>query len=525
MPTEMSPVPVRHRVACALTGALLGLTQGFGLYLVSSNLPAIQGSLGATAAEAGWLTTAYFATVLSSSVLLTKVRFQFGLRPFARVGLVAFVIVATLHLLTDSVASAAAARAALGLAAAPLSTLTVLYLIEAFPPRLAAAGLLLGFAALQLPLPLSRVISVELLELGRWHGLFVFEVALSLLCLAALHAVEVTPTPQRQAFGAGDAIAFPLYAGALALLCVVLSQGRLHWWTDAPWLGVCLAAAVACFGAYVAFELRRPQPMLNLRWLAQPYMLRFMAAVLLFRIVLSEQTVGVVGLMSALGQGNEQMRLLFLWISAALFAGFVVAIVLAARVQAPWLAVLAICLVIAAAASDAGVTALTRPGDLLVSQTLLALALAIFFGAACLLGFGPVMQDGGRELITFLAVFTACQYLGSLLGSAWIGTLVADRQRWHYAALAQHLSQGDPAVATRIAQLAGSVGRFVNDPAARVQQGLSLFSQQVTRESLVLAYIDVFQAITALAAAMLVWLGWLAWRARRRRAPAGGAGA
>src|SRR5512135_3263206 len=42
--------------ARATAGLLLGLTQGFGLYLVSNNLGDIQGSLGATSAEASWLT-------------------------------------------------------------------------------------------------------------------------------------------------------------------------------------------------------------------------------------------------------------------------------------------------------------------------------------------------------------------------------------------------------------------------------------------------------------------------------------
>jgi len=49
-----------------------------------------------------------------------------------------------------------------------LTTLAVLYMTEAFPKRLAVVGLALGFAGLQLPQPLSRVVSTDLLELG--HG-------------------------------------------------------------------------------------------------------------------------------------------------------------------------------------------------------------------------------------------------------------------------------------------------------------------------------------------------------------------
>jgi hypothetical protein len=85
--------------------------------------------------------------------------------------------------------------------------------------------------------------------------------------------------------------------------------------------------------------------------------------------------------------------------------------------------------------------------------------------------------------------------------------------------------RADPQVAGRLAQLGGSVARFVNDPAARADQGLALLSQQVTRESFVLAYNDVFQYIAALAAAMLVWFACLTWRARQLKRAAAAAAA
>ncbi len=99
-----------------------------------------------------------------------------------------------------------------------------------------------------------------------------------------------------------------------------------------------------------------------------------------------------------------------------------------------------------------------------------------------------------------------------------IGPLVAERQQLHYTALTQHLSTADPQVSTRLAQLAGSVPHVVTDPAARAAQGLSMLAQQVTRESFVLAYADVFQVIAAIGVGMFVWLTVLAWRATKRQA-------
>lgn len=501
-------------------GMLLGLTQGFGLYLVSNNLGDIQGSLGATAAEVSWLTTAYFSTALWATLLVTKMRLHFGLRAFTVASLWLFLVISALHLLTDNLASAVAVRAALGLAAAPLSTLAVFYMMEALPQRLAPLALLIGFACLQLPGPLSRVVSPDLLAAGRWHGLFLLDVALAVISVAVIHAVPLKPQPRQVALGVGDLLPFVLYAAGLALLCVVISQGRLAWWTDTPWLGGCLALGIACITLYLLVDLNRPSPLLDLRWLSRPYMMRFVLAVLLFRVVLSEQTVGVVGLMSVLGQSNAQMQTLFAWISVGLLTGFVLAAVVALKRGTPLLSVFAVALVLCAALMDSDATSLSRPEQFVVSQTLLAVGLGLFFSASLLQGFGPVMQQGGLNLVSFLAAFSGAQFLGSLLGSAGVSTWVARRQSFHYAALTEQFEIGDPLVTLRLGQLAGSLARVVTDPAARAQQGLVLLHQQLTRESLVLAYNELFATTAALAAAMLLWLSVLAIRALRRQSAA-----
>ncbi|ALV07345.1 MFS transporter [Roseateles depolymerans] len=512
----MTSLEMLRRVGCGVTGAVIGLAQSLGLHLANSNLANIQGALGATAAEASWLTTAYFAAALSSTLLLVKIRLHVGLSRFATVGLCVFLGAAALHLAANSVSSAVMVRAMLGTVSPVMSTLAVLYLIEAFAPRFQVVGLLLGFCFLQLGMPLSRVMSPSLLELGQWHGLFLIDVALALLSLAAIHLIRLPAPPPQASWTRGDFVAFPLYAGGLALLSVAVSQGRLYWWTDTDWIGQCLAASIVLVGLYVLFDLNRAQPLIDLRWLVRPFMIQFVVAVLFFRIVLAEQSVGIVGLMTVLGQSNEQMGTLFSIVTAATFLGFIACIGIAARRGPRVLGLLALVLVISGSLFDATATALTRPEQLYVSQAILSAGLAAFFSGAVLLGFGPVMAEGGKNLVSFLAAFTLAQYLGSLLGSAWVSTTVAQRQTVQYSALAQHIQYGDPQVSTRLAQLAGSVARVVSDPAERTRQGAALLAQQVTRESMVLAYNDLFQRIAAIGVVMFIVLGALTWRAHQK---------
>jgi MFS family permease len=522
-PVELPAEPHNLRVGLtfAAISVLLGLTQGLGVNLVNSNLSGIQGALGATATEASWLTTAYFATNISATLLLTKVRYQYGLRWFADIAIGVFLLLSLAHQFTQHLASTVMVRAALGLAAAPISSLTVLYMIQAFPPAKAVVGALLGFGALQIGMPLSRIISEDLLQNGQWHGLHVVDTALAILCAAAINVVRLRPMPTQQMFARGDTFVFAVYAAALALLCVVLTQGRLHWWSDTPWLGVCLAASVVLFGLYIALELQRPKPLLDLRWLASPFMLRFMGAVLLFRVVLSEQTVGAVGLMNTLGFTNDQMHLLFICVTAGTVAGFALALLALPSRRFSLLGYTSLVLIVLAAWMDGQSTVLTRPHDLYFSQTLLATASSLFLASAMLLGFSHVVAGGMKNLISFIAVFSGGQALAGLVGQAWLSTLLADRQRLHYAQLVEQLQLSDPQVAQRLAQLAGAYASSLNDGAARSSQALTLLSQQVTQQSFVLGYNDLFYAVAVASALGFLVLGGIRthlWHRARRAA-------
>ena len=504
---EGAPSGARHRaVVCMMTSLLLGLTYGLGLNLVNVNLTAIQGTLGATAVESNWLLTAYYTTNLSAILLLFKVRMQFGLVPFADLGIVVFLILSITQLFVHHLGLEIMMRAALGLASAAISSLTILYMLEAFPESQRVFGLLLGFLNLQLGAPLSRIISENLLEIGLWRGLQFVDIGLAVLSLAAINIVRLTPVPLVRTFNRGDEIAFPVYACSLALFSIVLTQGRSYWWTDAQWLGICLATAIGLAGLFVLIELHRDEPMLDLRWLARPFMIRFFIATLLVRIVLAEQSVGAVGLLNAAGLNNDQMHGLFGWILLGTVAGFLLTIiaVLFKKVDLPGLA--APLLIIIAAVIDSFSTGLTRSGNFYFTQLLLATATSLFLSSTLVIGITQVLKSGTKYLISFISIFVMTQSLGSLMGTALFSTFLADRQKLHYAAIVEHLALSDPQVSLRIAQLSGAFARVSPDPTQRAASGLATFAQQVNRESFVLAYNDVFQLVAIIAAYVFVVL-------------------
>lgn len=131
--TEEPGIPTRRMIACIATSALLWSAQGLGMNLIAANTSQISGALGATTNETMWLVAAYMAPNVSLTMLLTKVRNQFGLRRFTEIGIALFVAVSCLHLFVQDLHAALVVRFLAGVAASPMSTLGFLYMLEAFP--------------------------------------------------------------------------------------------------------------------------------------------------------------------------------------------------------------------------------------------------------------------------------------------------------------------------------------------------------------------------------------------------------
>lgn len=507
MPAAPPPHHWRRSLLFIAISLLLGVTQGLGVNLVYVNLAQIQGSLGATQNESYWLVTAYYAATIALSPLLVKVRYQYGLQLFADLGLALYIVVTIAHLFTNDLHSAIVVRAMQGVAAAPLSSLSIIYMIQAFPqPKLSNVGLALGMAATQLAAPLARVISPDLLGIGLWHGLYFIELGLSLMCVAAVNLFPPAPLAHLPLLEPLDLLSFGLLAGGLGLLCVALGQGRLAWWLDAPWIGECLAGAVALLAAAILVELHRERPLVDLRWLTSDEMARFGIAVLLFRIVLSEQTVGAVGFLQVMGLTNEQMITLGWILLGATVAGYLTAAATIKPGRPINSALVALALIAAGAFLDSRVSLQTRVTHFYFSQALLSFAGALFLAPATLYGVTRALQRGLPYIASYAMIFGGAQNLGGQIGSAFIGTLVTLREKYHSAQISRGVTLMDPRTVQALHRLSGPYGHALTDRGKVSAEGVAALSQQATREAYVLAYQDVFVVICILALAVFAWL-------------------
>ncbi|AFJ55619.1 MAG: MFS transporter [Pseudomonadales bacterium RIFCSPLOWO2_12_60_38] len=497
--------PTHKRWLFALVGVLVAITGGLGNALVIANLQYLQGALGATTAEMAWLPAAYVMTNVCMNLLLVKFRQQFGLRAFTEVFLVLYALVTFGHLFVNDLSSAIAVRAAHGMVGAALSSLGLYYMIQAFPAKWRLKALVLGLGTAQLALPLARLFSEDLLQIAEWRGLYLFELGLALICLGCVFLLKLPPGDRFKTFEKLDFLTFAILASGVALLCAVLSLGRIDWWLEAPWIGVASACSLVLIMAGLAIEHNRSNPMLMTRWLGSGVMIRLALAVVLIRMVLSEQSTGAVGFMQMLNMSYQQMHTLYVVMLAGAIAGLVVSALTINPAHLLMPLIISLALMATGSVMDSFSSNLTRPQNLYISQFLLGFGGTFFLGPTMVLGTKNVLTNP-RNLVSFSVMFGICQNLGGLIGAALLGTFQIVREKYHSSMIVEHLTLIDPLVAARVQSGGAAYGKIVADPELRNLMGIRSLATAATREANVMAYNDVFMLIAIIAILTMLWI-------------------
>ncbi|SOC48088.1 hypothetical protein SAMN05892877_1384 [Rhizobium subbaraonis] len=520
-PAAFVPKSPTMTIAYILAGIVVALTQGLGMSFISTNLQQIAGPMGLTQVEAVWLMAAYFFPNASLTLLLFKVRAQYGLRNFAEVAIVAYVLVCLAHFWVDSYESALLLRFFAGVAAAPMTSLGFLYILESMPPaKKMNIGLCIALTALAIPAPVTGLISPSLMDIGDYHTLYVIELGLAMISLGLVYVLPLASPARAKVISSLDVVSYIFLALALGCFAVALTVGRLYWWTEAVWLAWIFIGGIAAAAVHAMIELNRKNHLIDIRWLTSREILHLTGALMVSRLVLSEQTSGAVNFLRNAGMLNEQLAGLY-WVilAGAIVSGVVCAVFMKPGRESTIHAV-SLLLVAVGSYMDSQSTVLTRPEQMYLSQFMVSFAGGLFLPPALTMGLGAALKRGPSYMLSFIVVFLATQKIGGYLGSALYGTFVQWREQFHSFRLVSRLTSTDPLVAARLKQIGGAYGKVLTDPNQQTAQATSLFAKQVQQQAYALAYNDSFLFTTWLSlTALAILLIHVGWRNRRRLFP------
>ncbi|MFJ5362078.1 MFS transporter [Pectobacterium sp. CHL-2024] len=406
---------------------MAGFVTIFDLFVVNVAIPSMQADLGASFAQIGFIVAGYelaFGVLLITGGRLGDV---FGRRRLFVVGMAGFTLASALCGLAPSAGFLIGARILQGLAAAllfPQVYASIRVNFDGDDSRCAFGllGMTLGLAAIAGQILGGWLVHANLFGLG-WRSIFLINVPIGLLAIAAARFIPESRTPQRPSL---DWMGVALVSVGLTLLLVPLIEGPGQGWP--AWSLWMLATATLLLAMFYRQQERRQRagylPLVDMRLLLQR---RFLLGVLLVLLVYSTSSSFFLcfALLVQTGLGLDP------FLAGSIFApcsvGFVLASLAAPRLVARWgtVAIVAGALVYAVSIGLL-IMQVQLAGADLVAVRLIPVLVVVGAGQGFImtpllnlvLGFVDEVQAGMAS-----GVISTVQQVGAALGVAVVGIL------------------------------------------------------------------------------------------------------
>jgi len=234
--------------------------------IVNVALPDMSKDLDAGIGELQWVLDAFLVSLAGLLLVGNGLADRFGRRRVFLLGLLGFAVTSVLAAAAATVGELIAARALMGVAASCVMPPALSLLAVLFPPEVRARAAGIWSAVAGLGLALGPVLGGVLVDAAGWRWVFLVNVPFVLL--AALFGMRWLPESRRPGVPPLDIPGVALSTLALGGIVFTLIEGVDAGWTS-PAVIVAGITGVAAGVAFVATELRRRQPLFDVRVLAR----------------------------------------------------------------------------------------------------------------------------------------------------------------------------------------------------------------------------------------------------------------
>ena len=234
--------------------------------IAAVSLPYIAGSLSATNDEATWVLTSY---LVSNAVVLPAsgwFSLRFGRKRFLITCIIIFTVSSFMCGSATSLGMILLARALQGAGGGALQPMSQAILLETFPPeRRGIAMAAFGLGVVVAPV-LGPTLGGWITETYTWRWAFYINVPIGILAVLLISRFVQDPPYIRKAKpGRLDAIGLGLLTVWLGALQIILDKGQEDDWFGATWLRWAFVILLTAFAAFIAWELTREKPLVDLR--------------------------------------------------------------------------------------------------------------------------------------------------------------------------------------------------------------------------------------------------------------------
>lgn len=491
---------VSLRAWVAVLGGVFGcFMAGMNVHVTNASLPDIRGSLGASFEEGSWITTAYLVAEIVVIPLTGWLVQVFSTRRVLLVGASGFLAFSLACSLAPTIGSMILARTLQGAFGGVLIPLSFQLIATELPVSRRALGMALFAVANNVAQAAGPSLGGWLTDTYSWRWIFYLQVPPAIALIGAIawsiRPASVDIAKLRNADWGGI---LAMAVGLSALQIVLEEGGRKDWFASGT---IVMLSVIAGLGlaAFVAIELRRAHPFINLKLLGRynfgvSSLMQFLFGAVVFGVVFLvpnyfAQTQGYnarhIG-MTMIPYGIVQFAMSFLTPPImrrtsprfAILAGF--ALVAAGCLMNIHLD--------ADAADNVIVPSLVVRG---VGQSLIVIALSV------------MAVDGVEkaQLGSASGVFNMVRNVGGAIGIAVASQIVVERQKLHAMRIGEAVTAYSQPFQEHMADLARlaahlHLSRANALPMERVdgvhQAGLALIDANVMKQALLMAYSDTF---------------------------------
>ena len=253
-----------RRVVVLLICSMSLLIVGLDVTIVNVALPAIHRSLHASFSGLQWTIDAYTLVLASLLLLSGSMADRIGRRRVFQMGLVLFSAGSLACALAPSLDFLIAFRVVQAIGGSMLNPVAMSIIRNVFEdPRERAQAIGVWGAMVGVSMALGPIVGGSLVDSVGWQAVFLVNVPIGLLALiltAAFVPESRAEHPRRL-----DPVGQVLVAAALSSLTYAIIEGQHRGWTS-PEILTIFALSLSCFVALVRYELRRYEPLIEIRF-------------------------------------------------------------------------------------------------------------------------------------------------------------------------------------------------------------------------------------------------------------------
>ena len=230
-------------------------------------LPSLQEEFDASTSTLQWMVDSYLLVFAGLLLAMGTLGDRFGRKRALQTGLILFGGASLMVLFVETSGQLIAVRAVMGIGGALIMPATLSIISNVFPREERAKAIGIWSATAAVGVGLGPLFGGILLEFFDWKSVFLLNVPVAFIAL--VRGFSLVPESRDPHPGRFDFAGVVLSVTTLVSLVYGIIEAPEAGWTSASTLG-CFGLALGLGAAFIAWELRTKDPMLNLSFFRDP---------------------------------------------------------------------------------------------------------------------------------------------------------------------------------------------------------------------------------------------------------------